>query len=67
MKMQWERPKLVVLYRATTEENVLTLCKYNSAPMGAGAVQNTTWGHGCQADKEKSCNSCQSLGGGGTS
>jgi hypothetical protein len=67
MKLRWEHPKLVVLSRATAEENVLTECKFNSAPMGAGAVQDTTWGHGCQADKTKSCNSCQSLGGGGGS
>ncbi|MBN1893029.1 hypothetical protein JW906_00970 [bacterium] len=67
MKSRWESPKLVVLYRTTPEENVLILCKFNSAPLGTGAQQNETLGHGCQATKEQSCQACQSLGGGGKS
>jgi hypothetical protein len=36
MKVKWEHPKLVVLYRPTMEENILVLCKYNAAPLGFG-------------------------------
>lgn len=64
MKVKWESPKLVVLYRATVEENILVLCKFNAAPLGTGGSQAETLGHGCQATKEKTCQACQSLGGG---
>ena len=66
MKVKWESPKLVVLYKAQVQENILTMCKYNKAPLGTGGSQAATLGHGCQATKDKSCQACQSLGGGST-
>ena len=66
MKRQWVTPKLLIMARSTPEENVLAACKYNAAPMLPGYPLDTTDGHGCQASKDKSCQACQSLGGGGS-
>jgi len=62
--MAWKQPELIVLVRSRPEENVLRHCKYNSAPLGVGDVQNIL-GHGCQADTG-GCGACQSLGGSGS-
>lgn len=62
-KFKWQRPELIVLHKGRPEENVLTQCKYNAAPLGTGGTQADTLGHGCQATKDKSCQACQSLGG----
>ena len=63
---KWKRPELIVLVKAQPEENILTHCKFNAAPLGTGGTQNATLGHGCQATKDASCQSCQSLGGSGS-
>jgi len=40
-KKEWEKPKLVVLYRGRPEEDVLMICKVvNSAGPGAGSNCN---------------------------
>jgi len=66
MKNKWKKPELVILVRSNPEENVLTSdCKYNAAPLGVGGPQ-TGDGHGCQATKLVTCQSCQGLGGGGS-
>lgn len=63
-KKKWLKPELVILFRGKPEESVLTVCRYNAAPLGTGGEQSEMLGHGCQATRLNSCQACQSLGGG---
>jgi len=40
MKKVWEKPQLIVLYRARPEESVLVVCKgVNNIPAGPGLLR----------------------------
>ncbi|MBW1792800.1 MAG: hypothetical protein JRJ14_11230 [Deltaproteobacteria bacterium] len=62
---KWNTPELIILVKSQPEENVLSHCKYNRAPIGEGDPQNYE-GHGCQAIRTGSCAACQDLGGTGS-
>ena len=59
-KLQWTKPQLIVLARGTSDESVLTHCKYigNSGDFPNGAQQN-----GCNEGPITNCGTCQSRSG----
>ncbi len=56
-KEDWEKPKLIVLYRGRPEESVLTACKLSSK--GAGPTNPNAGRMNCQPWKVAP-NTCQS-------
>ena len=62
--MKWFKPKLVVLYKGTPQENLLDICK-NGAPLEVSAMPTTdklfcqdTYGEG---EEEIVCEDCRGL------
>jgi len=39
MKKKWKKPKLVILYRGQSEENVLKICKHEHGATAGPQVQ----------------------------
>ena len=42
-KKKWSKPKLIVLTRGDSQENILAACKNQDEPGGPGAVFNDCW------------------------
>lgn len=48
MAKSWEKPILIILVRNRPEENILTMCKTNTAALGADSKNNQCQVGNCQ-------------------
>ncbi|NIT59008.1 MAG: hypothetical protein GWN00_23115 [Aliifodinibius sp.] len=63
MKKTWEKPQLIVLARGTSDESVLTHCKYigNTGPVSSPFNVGQS---GCdKQDNDGNCGACQARAG----
>jgi len=60
MKKKWEKPKLVILYRGQSEENVLKICKHEHGATASeeNVLKICKHEHGATAGPQVQVNAC---------